>query len=44
MLNGVKHLNDEILRSAQNDKYFRDRFLTLPRIRGYRPLPNWNYA
>jgi hypothetical protein len=29
MLNGVKHLNDEILRSAQNDKGFWDRLLVL---------------
>jgi hypothetical protein len=27
MLNGVKHLNGEILRSAQNDKGFSDRLL-----------------
>jgi hypothetical protein len=29
MLNGVKHLNDEILRSAQNDKGFSDRLLVI---------------
>jgi hypothetical protein len=32
MLNGVKHLNDEILRSAQNDKGFSDRLLVAFRL------------